>query len=300
MIAAEEHFVARHASNDPELRTAEFLTRRLGSERKVISSAIQYLHQRSQNFVTLARSFRLEAGLLHCLCPDSPDIRASLRRMAWAVKSLCDLGSVGDGPVEVGLGDPRQRFQAARYRYGLSVGVFITGFYAAMATREKAVLDALAMADVDWMRPPGLLNEDYRFHWARALQGFHRYGVGVTHGLEESTFRELELALDGTAPERLKYGNTAAALFVDCLDMELMAQTTDDAEAFNGALYKALEQGHKVYYGQIEVNPGEDQSADPEGFVALGPLAFACAMHDRGWPITVKSDYLPISIVENR
>ncbi len=287
-----ENRIARHEAKDPEAVERAFLTRRLNSERAAIEAGLRHLTERPQNLVSLIRESHREAGFVHHLNPDSPAIRASLRRMAWAAKSLCDLTASGNGPVKISLGDEALSVMAERGRYRFSVGGFTQAFYAAIAVRDQEVLDTLLKVDVDQLQVPGLLFEDYSFLWARALQCWFR-GDGNTIDI-------LQQALEATDPDKLKHGTQAYALFIACLDMELMSTSMVSAERFNQALHKALAEGHKVYYGQIEVNPDEDQSDEPEGFIALGPLAFACAMRDRGWPITVKSDYLPISIVENR
>ena len=77
----------------------------------------------------------------------------------------------------------------------------------------------------------------------------------------------------------------------------LCISTAGTQEDFNAALRKALE-AHRTYYGKRRFDPPEYQENSPSGFIALGPLAFAVAMHDRGWPITVESDYLPRSLIE--
>ena len=293
MIPAEaENRIAGHEAKDSETVERAFLTRRLNSERAAIEAGFRHLRERPQNLVSLIRESHREAGFVHYLHPDSPAIRASLRRMAWAAKSLCDLTASGNGPVKISLGDEASSFMAERGRYRFSVGDFTKAFYAAMAVRDQEVLDTLLKVDVDQLQVSGLLFEDYSFLWARALQCWFRS--------DSDTGEILQQALEATDPGGLKHGTQAYTLFIACLEMELMSTSMVSPERFNQALRKALAEGHKVYYGQIEVNPDEDHSDEPDGFIALGPLAFACAMHDRGWPVTVKSDYLPVSIIENR
>jgi hypothetical protein len=293
MISAEtESRVARHQARDPDTVEAAFLTRRLNDEREIIATSLEHLPSRPQNLVSLMRKSHREAGFLHHLRPDSPEIRVALHRMARAAKALCDLAAPGIGAVKVSLGDEVPSFMAERARYRFSVGDFTKAFYAAIAVRDAQVIDALLKVDVDQLQMSGLLFEDYSFLWARALQCWFR-GDG-------NTVDVLTQALEATDPDKLKHGSQAYALFIACLEMELMSTSMVGAERFNRTLHKALAEGHKIYYGQIEANADEDQSDEPEGFIALGPLAFACAMHDRGWPITVKSDYLPVSIIENR
>ncbi len=72
--------------------------------------------------------------------------------------------------------------------------------------------------------------------------------------------------------------------------------TAASPEKFNVALPKTLE-GYQFYYGEVRFDPPLYQENDPAAFITLGPLAFAVAMTERGWPITVESDYLPRSLL---
>jgi hypothetical protein len=65
----------------------------------------------------------------------------------------------------------------------------------------------------------------------------------------------------------------------------------DEAD-FNQALVEALEL-HKAYW-----TADEDRANDPEGRIALGPLAVACLAYDGGIPIEVESDYLPKHLLQ--
>ncbi|MFY4723437.1 immunity 49 family protein [Streptomyces sp. LaBMicrA B280] len=42
----------------------------------------------------------------------------------------------------------------------------------------------------------------------------------------------------------------------------------------------------------------EERAEDPEGRLALGPLAIACLAYDGGIPIEVESDYLPQHLLQ--
>lgn len=50
---------------------------------------------------------------------------------------------------------------------------------------------------------------------------------------------------------------------------------------------------HRRYWRDFEPNPGERRANDPQGFIALGPLAWATLRHDQDLAVTITSDYLP-------
>ncbi len=279
-------FVARHATDPGDGTFAE----RLDTERRHVGNARALLPERPGNARSLYRHSLFEAGLLQLVEPDSPAIVAALRRAGRAVVGCCALVSPGEGAVTLDMeGEPvtAQRFFTNNL---IDVGDFIDGFYAALAADDDASLDALAQVDVQALRMQGVFPEEYQFHWARALQGFQ---LGAPW-----TADALVAAMRGSAPERLRHGDgpTAYMFFKSSLEMGLLNATTMDPGAFNAALLKALE-NHRHYFSSVEPNPGEDQSNDPLGFIALGPLAFAASMARRGWPITVASDYLPRSVL---
>ena len=78
------------------------------------------------------------------------------------------------------------------------------------------------------------------------------------------------------------------------LDMKLLTDAKSDPDTLNATLREAL-RCHHQYFATMQPDPVEDQSNDPLGFPAPGPLAFASLVASRGWTITVESDYLPRS-----
>ena len=67
---------------------------------------------------------------------------------------------------------------------------------------------------------------------------------------------------------------------------------------FDEALRNALVM-HRRYWFELEINPGERLERDPQGFIALGPLAWATLRRDQSLPFAVTSDYLPRSVIES-
>ena len=285
-MPAPTSFVARHATDPGDGTFAE----RLDTKRRLLVSGRSHLPQHPHNARGLYRGSLLEAGLLQLVEPESPAIVAALRRAGRAVVACCALVSPGEGPVVLDIeGEPVSAQRWSRNNL-VDIGDFVDGFYAALAAGDDASLDALAQVDVQALRVEGVFPEEYQFHWARALQGF-QLGTSWTTDVVVAALRE-------SAPEHLRNGDgsTAYMFFKSSKEIELLIATATDPDAFNAALLKALE-NHRHYFSAVEPNPGEDQSNDPLGFIALGPLAFAAAMARRGWPITVASDYLPRSVL---
>ncbi|NKI44557.1 immunity 49 family protein [Streptomyces sp. LD120] len=50
---------------------------------------------------------------------------------------------------------------------------------------------------------------------------------------------------------------------------------------------------HKAYW-----TADEDRAKDPDGSLALAPLAMACLAYDGGIPLNVASDYLPRHLLQ--
>jgi hypothetical protein len=280
----ENGFIPRHRVGWSKERAAEELAREVG----FVAETIESLQRVPENMLSLAQDSLREAGLRHLAEPDSPDIVTSLRRAGRAALAACEMVSSGTGPVSVTLDDGVPiLLDRIRDNALVDVSHFIDGFYAALAARDKDTLLSLSRLDVQRLGEPGVYSPEYRYHWARALQGFQ---LGATW-----TGKSLRAALEGAEPEALPFGAEYAA-FIASIEMELMTATAADAGQFNAVLHRSLE-GHQTFFGSIQPSPGEDLSEDPQGFIAFGPLAFAVCMADRGWPITVQSDYLPRRII---
>ncbi len=278
-ISTQPTVIARHPTDIPGRPFAELLE----EGREMFALGLANLSWLPVNALGLFDGSLREAGLLQMLQPDSPEILVPLRRAARAIRALCLLGAPGEGPLLLDIEGPPVTV-TGRLLGMTTVGHFIDGVYAALAAGERDVLHALTEVDVWALRSPGIMIEEYSFHQARALQGF-LLGADWTH---ESALA----AMQESKPERLRYGTSPAMVYLSSPEMELMTATTLDPPSFNAVLVRALE-NHRHYYGSVQPNPDENQSRDPRGFIALGPLAFAAAMARRGWPITVRSDYLP-------
>ncbi|MEM9983439.1 MAG: immunity 49 family protein [Bacteroidota bacterium] len=82
----------------------------------------------------------------------------------------------------------------------------------------------------------------------------------------------------------------------------LLSLCLDDEEGFNRHLIEALKQHDEFWTSNLnwEGAPEEDllNSLDPQGYVALPLTAMAAMAYDKGWKLTVESDYMPASMVD--
>ena len=122
------------------------------------------------------------------------------------------------------------------------------------------------------------------YSWAETLQSFERG--------ESGTMAKLQVAIDQTDPAVLHEDTKAGMLQIRVPEMQVFYRLIcQEPGPFNEALQRAVEQ-HKKYWSAAK------RKNDPAGFIALGPLAFACRAHDIGLPVTVESDYLPRRLIE--
>lgn len=167
----------------------------------------------------------------------------------------------------------------------LNAGTWATSFYLAMICRDNDRLRRLAEVPVSLLRDSGAVFDEYVYFWVEALQSFWlgRQDVGD----------KLVAAVDGTAPEALRYADADVMSKILYPPMILLYRVIrrDPAE-FNGSLADALRR-HKAYW-----TADEDRATSADGLVALGPLAMACLARDQGIPVEVESAYLPKALLE--
>ncbi|SEF27201.1 Immunity protein 49 [Amycolatopsis pretoriensis] len=157
---------------------------------------------------------------------------------------------------------------------------WLTAFYLAIVCRERPRIDRLAAVPAEVFRDSGADFDDFLTDWAQALRIWARGEDGLVDAVLT--------AMSGTEPESLRVFPPEPVLKQQFPPMELFYLFTQREEAkFNDSLVLALDL-HKQYW-----TADEDRQRNPEGFVALAPLAMACLARDAGMAIDVESDYLP-------
>jgi hypothetical protein len=154
----------------------------------------------------------------------------------------------------------------------------------AVVCRDQKLLDVLCSVPVSAMRPrSGPSADEFAFLWVDALQSYWRR--------EPDVLPKLNTALDATDPETLGMSKALALQYYYPTMRLFHYVATQEAEGLNSALAEALEL-HKKYWGR------QDRAKDPQGLIAMGPLAMACIAIDVGIELTVQSEYLPRALLE--
>lgn len=148
-----------------------------------------------------------------------------------------------------------------------------------MIARDVKSLEMLVDVPTSVLRRSSTTFPEYRYRFVDAMREF--YCGRPSPDL-------LMAALEATDPDKYDLFDVDYALNIAVSEMQLVLRLmTANRDGFNRDLAAALER-HRDYYRK-----SEDRSRDPDGFIALGPLALAAIAHDSGWPIDVESDYLP-------
>lgn len=284
-----EEFIARHATElGPEI-----LADQLVAEERLFQGAWKALERRPGNISSMFQGSLSTAGMRAALDPADPLLHQDMLRAARSAVAMAEMIKPGLGPVivDVGLGSsaavPRLQkndvFNAADLQRAL---------FAAMIARDAASIEALARLDARSLQTPGTTIDAYVTTFVEFLQalltGSPAAGEKIVQAMAE------------TDPAKLRTGTSDYALYIAVgeIDSFYGLSIPDDA-ALNEKLATALI-NHRKYYEHVEVTRGRSQRNDPRGLIALGPLAAASFGHDRGRSITVRSDYLPVGLVDGR
>ncbi|MEP6859855.1 MAG: immunity 49 family protein [Deltaproteobacteria bacterium] len=224
-------------------------------------------------------------GACAALDPGGEELCSALRSVAAMTAGLFRLMVEMPGEYPIPLGEGRR---AILHNIGVTsetnVGKWHNGFYAACVVRDESALQQLASTPVASIRRSPTRADDSMFLWIETLQSWHTQATG--------TAEKLKLALEATDPARSKGSDPNYILNILVPVMELLLRVIEGKSApFNEALHFALER-HKKYWGNAK------NKTDPEGLIALGPLAMASLAHDTGIAIEVESDYLPRRLYE--
>jgi Immunity protein 49 len=292
-------FIAGH---DPKMSREELVEQ--AHERIEDFDALrESLPERPRNLSSFARDAHALAGLFHRIRPDAPEILLFLRIMARAIAADAARLIPGGGPVRVDLGKlgpielpPTNETPPLLLR----LRHITDAYHAAFAAGDKPALALLATAPFERIArtPPTAEESSYLLLHARGLQmlagddiGGNDLLLGAIKGCESPAMIEATR-------------NVARLLASPEIELALL-YGEDDREArdrglptFDEALRNALV-WHRHYWTDFEPNPGEHLHRHPEGFIALGPLAWATLRRDASLPFSMTSDYLPRSVIES-
>ncbi|MFE9629288.1 immunity 49 family protein [Streptomyces sp. NPDC006527] len=236
--------------------------------------------------------FMFSTALLHLQARCTVDPRAAQLETWEATVNALQIGSAlfavtgqTEGAVECRINHKVRRIPALGPRPYADAGNWLTAFWLAIVCRDQERMSWLCEIPVDRLRSPEGQFDEYVYHWVAALQAYWLQRPGLVE--------ELTATLQGSHPD------VATAAPSDLLQHVLYPPINlfhrflrKDHDGFNQALVEALEL-HKSYW-----TADEDRAKDPEGRIALGPLAIACLAHDGEIRIEVESDYLPKHLLQ--
>lgn len=153
------------------------------------------------------------------------------------------------------------------------------GWRLAQVTRDQPTIDVLLATPLDVLRRSTSRGDECLYLFVAALQALQQRA--------DDWSSKLRIALDATDATKLQLSDEDFVLNVLVPEMELLLRLViGDVAAFNAALHFALER-HKKDWSRAS------RKRDPDGYVALGPLAIASIARRGGMPIQVSSDYVP-------
>ncbi|MDQ3789235.1 MAG: immunity 49 family protein [Actinomycetota bacterium] len=168
--------------------------------------------------------------------------------------------------------------------YFTSATNWLTAMWMAHAARDEATIQRLAEVPLDLLRAADDTEPEYALAMVDLLGRFVRQERGVAEALDA--------ALRATDPAGLHPLRRDYVLKIVVPQLDVFHHLADEPDGFNQALVAALEL-HKEYWTRT------DEDADsPFGFIAPGLLALASFAHDTGTPVDVRSDYLPLRVLD--
>jgi Immunity protein 49 len=252
-------------------------------ERELLESGIQSAAKRAAALSSVLSKTRSYAGYLAVAQPKSEEICRALRIGARAAASIFALAT-GNGEVEVDLGEMRTKLPATGSTDSTHVGNWRIGWWLAHIVRDHSAIAQLVSTPIDVLRQSSTRGDECQYLFIDALQAFEKRA--------DDWSTRLRMALDATDPEQVNISDEEFVLNILVPEMQLLFRLAiGEIAPFNEALQFALER-HKKYWGK------GNRKRDPDGYLALGPLAIVAIAHNAGMPIEVESEYLPRRLFE--
>jgi hypothetical protein len=271
--------IARHAID------SELASEGVEGEGALLTSMLESAETRTQALSMLLSTARGYAGYLSAASPVLDPLREALKTGASAAAALFSLAS-GSGQVEVDLGQKRVRLPATGPTDATHAGNWRIGWWLAHIASDRRAIDQLAATPIEVLRRSSSRGDECQYLYVEALQAIERR--------TSDWGTRLQRALDATDPERFKLAAEEFVLEIMVPEMELLLHfSTGDRAAFQESLQFALER-HKKYWSMAK------RKRDPDGYLALGPLAIASMARKAGFAVEVQSDYLPKPLLEGR
>lgn len=236
--------------------------------------------------------FTFSTALLHLRARCTIDPEAADLETWEAAVSAMQIGSalfavtgVDAGTVQCRINREVRTLPAIGPRPYADAGNWLTAFWLAVVCRDQKRMTQLCEIPLDRLRSPEGQYDAYVYHWVDTLQTYWLQQPGLVD--------KLIATIEGSHPEAVQVAPADLLQNVLYPPINLFHRfLRKDEVGFNQALVEALEL-HKAYW-----TADEDRAKDPDGRIALGPLAVACLAYDGGIPVEVESEYLPKHLLQ--
>ncbi len=211
------------------------------------------------------------------------DLGKAHSAITWEWKALAN-----DGPHDIHLRDQKP-FIAKRIEPNASVDFhqWLQGIYIAIILRDIGAAKVYGEADPEKVVRYGQNKpEPWQVPYLKFLNGIWAFDTQIGTYLKD--------ALKGSDPTG--YNTMRADWLLNMLSplLELWAMVfTQNEDRFNEKLHEQQQIRHDWHAAL-----GEDSSNSIMEYIDLGALAACCYAHDKGFKITVKSDYLPEFLIK--
>lgn len=224
------------------------------------------------------------AGYVAVAEPQSGELPRALQIGAQAAAAIFVL-AVASGEAQLDLGRTRVTLPATGPTDATHVGNWRVGWWLAHIVGDRRAIDSLAATPIDVLRRSSSRGDECQYLFVDALQAFEKRA--------DDWSAKLRRALDATDPAAADIFDEEFVLNILVPEMQMLFRlATGDIAPFNEALHFALER-HRKYWSKAS------RKRDPDGYLALGPLAIAKTARKAGMPIEVDSEYLPRAFLDN-
>ncbi|MCI5121295.1 MAG: hypothetical protein D3908_08940 [Candidatus Electrothrix sp. AUS4] len=248
------------------------------AEKILLDSGVQSAVNRVSALSPLLSTARNYAGYVVVAHPESEEICQGLCIGARTAAAIFEL-AVGNTQVEVDLGKIQTKLPATGPTDATHVGNWRIGWWMAHIIQNRTVINSLVEIPIDMLRRSSTRGDECQYLFAEALQAFEKRA--------DDWSVKLRMAVDATNPEQINISDEEFVLNILMPEVQMLFRLAiGEIAPFNEALQFALER-HKKYWSK------GNRKRDPDGYLALGPLAIAGLAYEAGIPIEIESEYLP-------
>lgn len=223
------------------------------------------------------------AGYLAVAQPESEEVCRALRIGAKSAAAIFALAT-GSGEVEVEVDETPVRLPATGPTDATHVGNWRIGWWLAHIVRDQKAINLLASTPLEVLRRSSSRADECQYLFIDALQAFEKRA--------DDWSTRLRMALDATDPAKNKILDEEFVLNIIVPEMQMLFRlAVGEVIPFHEAVEFALVR-HKKYWSK------SNRKRDPDGYLAMGPLAIARLAYDAGIHIEVNSEYLPKWLAE--